>query len=218
MSNYLLASFLASENWQLPCSFRFDGPAWALLNRLIHLWRPPLFPWLESRHAGVLLHPTSLPGDLGIGKLGREARRLIDFLEASGMRYWQLCSMGPTGYGDSPYQCFSAFAGNPYLIDLNPLVGFGLLKESELKPLQRLPHDHVDYGELYQRFWPILDLACERFSGKLRDSTATVLMSNFANKKMTGLPPMQPLLPVKHTTRASRGVSGRRKSVPMLIS
>ncbi|QYY35174.1 4-alpha-glucanotransferase [Ruficoccus sp. ZRK36] len=125
----------------------------------------PLFPWLTSRHAGVLLHPTSLPGDLGIGKLGREARRLIDFLSAAGMRYWQLCPMGPTGFGDSPYQCFSAFAGNPYLIDLYPLVGFGLLKDDELKPLRRLPANHVDYGELYQRFWPILDLACERFDG-----------------------------------------------------
>jgi 4-alpha-glucanotransferase len=126
----------------------------------------PLFPWLKSRHAGVLLHPTSLPGDLGIGKLGREARRLVDFLEVAGMRYWQQCPLGPTGYGDSPYQCFSAFAGNPYLIDLRPLVGFGLLKDNELKPLRTLPQNRVDYGELYQRFWPILELACERFDGR----------------------------------------------------
>ncbi|MDP0496828.1 MAG: 4-alpha-glucanotransferase [Verrucomicrobiota bacterium JB024] len=126
----------------------------------------PLFPWLESRHAGVLLHPTSLPGDLGIGKLGREARRFVDFLAAAGMRYWQQCPLGPTGYGDSPYQCFSAFAGNPYLIDLRPLVGFGLLKDSELKTLRTLPQNRVDYGELYQRFWPILGLACERVDGE----------------------------------------------------
>jgi len=123
----------------------------------------PLFSWLDSRSTGVLLHPTSLPGDLGIGKLGREATRFIDFLQAAGFKSWQMCPLGPTGYGDSPYQCFSAFAGNPYLIDLHPLVGYGLLSEEDLSPLRRLPYDYVDYGALYERFWPIIDKAYKAF-------------------------------------------------------
>ncbi len=122
-----------------------------------------LFSWLDSRSAGVLLHPTSLPGDLGIGKLGREAKRFIDFLQVAGFKSWQMCPLGPTGYGDSPYQCFSAFAGNPYLIDLHPLVGFGLLSDDDLAPLRRLPHDRVDYGELYVRFWPVMAKAFAAF-------------------------------------------------------
>ncbi len=118
---------------------------------------PPLFPWLDDRGAGVLVHPTSLPGDLGIGKFGREARRLVDFLQAGGYRYWQVCPLGPTGFGDSPYQCFSAIAGNPYLIDLYPMVSHGLLAAQDLKPLQQLPHGRVDYGALYTRMAPLLD-------------------------------------------------------------
>lgn len=101
-----------------------------------------------------------------MGKLGREARRFVDFLPAAGMRHWQLCPLGPTGYGDSPYQCFSAFAGNPYLVDLHPLVAFGLLQDEDLKPLQLLPEDHVDYGSHYQRFWEVLDKACVAFAGQ----------------------------------------------------
>lgn len=124
-----------------------------------------LFDWLgpEERAAGVLLHPTSLPGDLGIGKFGREAYRFVDFLVAAGMRHWQLCPLGPTGYGDSPYQCFSAFAGNPYLIDLYPLAAEGLVSKDELISLQRLSRDKVDYGGQYERLWPVLRAASERF-------------------------------------------------------
>ena len=68
------------------------------------------------RAAGILLHPTSLPGPNGIGDLGPEAHRFLDFLAHTGMKIWQVLPLGPTGYGDSPYQCFSAFAGNPLLI------------------------------------------------------------------------------------------------------
>jgi 4-alpha-glucanotransferase len=70
------------------------------------------------RAAGILLHPTSLPGPNGIGELGSEAHRFLDFLAATGITIWQVLPLGPTGYGDSPYQCFSAFAGNPFLIDV----------------------------------------------------------------------------------------------------
>lgn len=124
----------------------------------------PLFNWLDKRATGVLLHPTSLPSNQGIGCFGPEAYRFVDFLLEGGISHWQICPLGPTGFGDSPYQCFSAFAGNPYLIDLQPLVEFGLLKETELEPLSALPHDHVDYGELYEAFWPILAKAAKRFA------------------------------------------------------
>ena len=74
------------------------------------------------RSSGILLHPTSLPGPFGIGDLGPEAYRWVDFLAESGQGLWQILPLGPTGYGDSPYQCFSAFAGNPLLISPEKLV------------------------------------------------------------------------------------------------
>src|ERR1700722_1420010 len=73
------------------------------------------------RSNGILLHPTSLPGPFGIGDLGPEARRFVDFLAAAGQTLWQVLPLGPTGYGDSPYQCFSSVAGNPLLISLEDL-------------------------------------------------------------------------------------------------
>ena len=123
----------------------------------------PLFNWLHTRAAGVLLHPTSLPGDQGIGTFDEHAVRFLDFLQAAGLKYWQLCPLGPTGYGDSPYQCFSAFAGNPYLIDLHALVARDLLTPAEIAPLAALDPDRVDYGALYERKWPLLAKAFARF-------------------------------------------------------
>lgn len=123
----------------------------------------PLFNWLDDRGAGVLLHPTSLPGDQGIGTFDSQAERFLDFLQAAGHKYWQLCPLGPTGYGDSPYQCFSAFAGNPYLIDLRELVAHKLLTAAELAPLERLSADRVDYGALYELKWPLLHRAAARY-------------------------------------------------------
>src|SRR5258708_3885353 len=85
----------------------------------------PLFNWLKTRGAGVLLHPTCLPGAQGCGVFDEHTVRFLDFLKAGGMKYWQVCPLGPTRYGDSPYQCFSAFARHPYLLDLPLLVPFG---------------------------------------------------------------------------------------------
>lgn len=110
----------------------------------------PLFHWLQTRGAGVLLHPTCLPGAQGCGVLDTHAVRFLDFLQAAGLKYWQVCPLGPTGYGDSPYQCFSAFAGNPYLIDLAPLVPPGLLAPADLAPLAALSADRTDYGAIYE--------------------------------------------------------------------
>ncbi|MFP4167108.1 MAG: 4-alpha-glucanotransferase [Opitutales bacterium] len=131
-----------------------------------------LYNWLDTRGTGVLLHMSSLPSDTGIGNLGPGAYRYIDFLAACGMRIWQLCPLGPTGYGDSPYQSFSAFAGNPYFIDPDPLLEAGLFEESELRPLRNLPSDHVDYGTLYSTFWPNLYTAFERFRDSGNDTLA----------------------------------------------
>jgi 4-alpha-glucanotransferase len=123
----------------------------------------PLFTWLKTRGAGVLLHPTSLPGDTGIGTFGKDALRFIDFLVEAGFTYWQVCPLGPTGYGDSPYQTFSAFAGNPYLIDLEQLVEQGWLESSELDQLRSLPADAVNYGAQWLTRPSLLARAYSRF-------------------------------------------------------
>ena len=79
-----------------------------------------IFPF--KRAAGILLHPTSLPGDFGIGDFGNESIKFIDFLKDNKFQVWQILPLGPTGYGNSPYQCFSAFAGNPYLISIDKVI------------------------------------------------------------------------------------------------
>ncbi|MBS1156758.1 MAG: malQ [Proteobacteria bacterium] len=123
----------------------------------------PLFNWLDQRDAGILLHPTSLPGTQGVGVLDGAVDDWFAFLSDASIRYWQVCPLGPTGYGDSPYQCFSTFAGNPYLIDLAALQKLGLLGQADLAPLAQLPQDHVDFGALYKTKWPILFKTFETF-------------------------------------------------------
>lgn len=128
----------------------------------------PLFSWLDHRAAGVLLHPTSLPGAQGVGTLGEPILNLLSFLQAAGIRYWQMCPLGPTGFGDSPYQCFSSFAGNPYLIDVLPLRAAGWLSEQDIASLGELPAGSVDFGALYQRKLPLLFKAWERWRQQAR--------------------------------------------------
>ncbi len=100
----------------------------------------------QNRASGILLHPTSLPGPDGIGDLGPEAYRWIDFLDRTGTQFWQVLPLGPTGYGDSPYQCFSAFAGNPYLISATMLLDQGLLTKADLFDRPDFPNERVNYG------------------------------------------------------------------------
>src|ERR1700689_762667 len=100
------------------------------------------------RSSGILLHPTSLPGRYGIGDLGAEARCFVDFLAAAGLTLWQVLPLGPTGYGDSPYQCFSAWAGNPLLISLEHLVEKTWLDAAALPNAPPFPEDHVDFERL----------------------------------------------------------------------
>jgi 4-alpha-glucanotransferase len=90
------------------------------------------------RASGILLHPTSLPGPFGIGDLGPEAYKFVDFLVEAGQKLWQVLPLGPTGYGDSPYACYSAFAGNTLLISPEQLVDDGLLEDFSLRSLRPL--------------------------------------------------------------------------------
>ncbi|MCX7037747.1 MAG: 4-alpha-glucanotransferase [Spirochaetes bacterium] len=115
------------------------------------------------RASGILLHPTSLPGPDGIGDLGPAAFRFLDFLEAAGQSLWQVLPLGPTGYGDSPYACFSSFAGNPLLVSLESLVGLGLLAASDLEEPPVFPSDRVAYDRVIAWKLPLLSQAARRF-------------------------------------------------------
>ncbi|MCU0565780.1 MAG: 4-alpha-glucanotransferase [Oculatellaceae cyanobacterium Prado106] len=114
------------------------------------------------RSSGVLLHPTSFPSRYGIGDLGQEAYRFIDFLVQSGQTLWQILPLGPTGYGDSPYQCFSAMAGNPLLLSLEALQAEGLLTDSDLAEVPDFPSP-VDFGWVIYVKLPLLRKACDTF-------------------------------------------------------
>lgn len=119
--------------------------------------------WFSDRSTGVLLHLTSLPSSFGVGSLGIAAKRWIDFLTDSGFRFWQTCPVGPTGFGDSPYQVFSSSAGNPYFINWDNLIDFGYIQKNELDELDQLPCQVVDYGRLYDLFDPALRTAFSRY-------------------------------------------------------
>lgn len=113
-----------------------------------------------ERGAGILLSVSSLPSNYGIGTLGEEAYQFVDLLVEAGQKYWQVLPVGPTSYGDSPYQSFSAFAGNPYFIDLDILIKEKLLKKSEIMSYQwGKKEDEVDYEAIYQHRFQILKLA-----------------------------------------------------------
>jgi 4-alpha-glucanotransferase len=125
------------------------------------------------RSSGVLLHPTSLPGGFGIGDLGPAASEFIDLLASGGQRIWQVLPLGPTGYGDSPYQCFSAFAGNTLLVSPDLLVDDGLLTASEAGDRDRSASSSVDFPAVIahrQQLWPrVLDRFDAAGAGPMRD-------------------------------------------------
>ena len=116
-----------------------------------------------ERAAGVLLAVSSLPSPYGIGALGKAARDFADFLSDAGQKYWQMLPVGPISYGDSPYQSFSTFAGNPYYIDLDTLIADGLLTREEVDG-QDWGNDprRVDYGTIYYARFPLLERAFDR--------------------------------------------------------
>ncbi|NLE99523.1 MAG: 4-alpha-glucanotransferase [Anaerolineales bacterium] len=127
------------------------------------------------RSAGILLHPTSLPGPFGIGDLGPSARAFVDFLVAAGQSYWQVLPLTPTGYGDSPYQSLSAFAGNPMLIDPLGLMEAGYLTENDLGSVPDFPDSHVDFGWVI----PFKQSLLERASRAFQDHAAVERREQF---------------------------------------
>ncbi|MDX2006354.1 MAG: 4-alpha-glucanotransferase [Meiothermus sp.] len=126
-----------------------------------------------NRSFGVLVHPTSFPGRWGIGALGAEAERFLDWLASTGARWWQVLPLGPTSYGDSPYQSFSAFAGNPYLVDVELLIEKGWL-EAETQPPD-FPAGAVDYGWVYHHRWPLLREAYAGFKARASGADRSAL-------------------------------------------
>ncbi len=116
-----------------------------------------------KRSSGILLHPTSLPGPYGIGDLGPRAHRWIEFLAGAGCGLWQVLPLGPTGYGDSPYQCFSSFAGNPLLISLDTLLKDDLLHPDDLSDHPCFPEEQVDYGQVIPWKAGVLDRSFIRY-------------------------------------------------------
>ncbi len=117
------------------------------------------------RASGILMPIFSLPSRYGIGTFGDAAYQFVDFLKKAGQTYWQILPLNPTNYGDSPYQSFSSFAGNPYFIDIDLLIEKGLLTEAEARSFDFGKDDtKVDYGLLYQNRLPLLRLAAKRFA------------------------------------------------------
>ena len=135
--------------------------------------------YLDQRAAGILMPIFSLPSPYGIGTLGRAAYEFIDELKEAGQTYWQVLPVGPTSFGDSPYQSFSAFAGNPYFIDLDMLVEEGLLEKQEVDSVDwgANPQD-IDYALLYEKRFPVLRRAFARSSHREESAYRTFLKKN----------------------------------------
>ena len=140
-----------------------------------------------KRSSGILLHPTSLPGPYGVGELGPQAYRWVDFISEAGFGLWQVLPLGHTGYADSPYQCFSAFAGNPYLISLETLIEEGILTPEDVADKPAFPEDKVDYGALYFWKFKVLDRAFERFQA-LADPKLNEELRQFEARQADWLP------------------------------
>jgi 4-alpha-glucanotransferase len=122
-----------------------------------------------DRAGGILLHPTSLPSPYGIGDLGPQAYRFVYWLASTGSKLWQMLPLGPTGYGDSPYQCFSAFAGNSYLISPDVLIQDGLLTQEDLSDAPTFPASRVDFGLLIPWKLNLLFKAFSRLPAAAKD-------------------------------------------------
>ena len=117
---------------------------------------------MKKRTSGILMHISSLNGKYGIGDFGKEAYGFVDFLEKAGQKNWQILPLGPTGYGDSPYQSFSAFAGNPYFIDLDEFLDLGYLTREDIDSRKLARNSlEVDYALLYENKMGLLKLAYE---------------------------------------------------------
>ena len=130
-----------------------------------------------KRSSGILLPIFSLPSPYGIGTLGKAAYDFIDFLKKAGQSYWQILPLGPTSYGDSPYQCLSSFAGNPYFIDLDTLIEDGLLTTDDVKGLDGAVAD-IDYAQIYHTRFAVLKKAAKAGLKSGREKVARFAQEN----------------------------------------
>ncbi|MDT7808979.1 MAG: 4-alpha-glucanotransferase [Acidobacteriota bacterium] len=125
-----------------------------------------------KRSSGILLHPTSLPGRFGIGDLGGEAYRFVDWLASAGQILWQIMPLGPTGYGDSPYSAFSAFAGNTNLVSPEKMIEAGLLADADIEDVPAATPERVDYGKVIEYKRGLLEKAFANFKTKVKEDEA----------------------------------------------
>ena len=161
-----------------------------------------------QRSAGILLPISSLPSPYGIGCFSQEAYDFVDWLKEAGQTYWQILPLGVTSYGDSPYQSFSAFAGNPYFISLDALVEEGVLTAAECKKANfGRKADDINYSRLYTERGRLLRLAYSR-----SDIGHNEAFAAFCEKNKWWLDDFALFMAVKDALRASRGSSGRRIS------
>jgi 4-alpha-glucanotransferase len=158
-----VAEAMRAASWRRRrlCRIELDKP-------FVKELKAQVFVLLDRRRSGVLLHPTSLPGDYGIGDLGPSAFAFLQYLADAGQSLWQVLPLNPTGYGDSPYASPSAFAGNVLLVSPELLVGQGLLVESDLTEFAGLSREHVDFPSLLPLKTRLLRTAFERGRDALR--------------------------------------------------
>ena len=117
-----------------------------------------------ERSSGVLMHISSLPSEYGIGDFGKKAYEFVDFLNETGQKLWQILPLGPTGYGDSPYQSYSAFAGNFLFIDMEDFVREGYIADENLIPLKKINYDdNLDYEQVKYEKEKLLKIVFEEF-------------------------------------------------------
>ena len=134
---------------------------------------------MNKRSSGILMHISSLPGKYGIGDFGEGAYRFVDFLHKANQKNWQILPLGVTGFGDSPYQCFSAFAGNPYFIDLDEFLGLNYLKQEDIDNYRlNKVNNKVDYGLLFENKMALLRTAYKNARSDLLDKLENFYVAN----------------------------------------
>ena len=133
----------------------------------------------KSRKAGILMPIFSLPSNYGIGSLGKEAYKFVDFLVEAKQTYWQILPIGQTSYGDSPYQTFSSYAGNPYFIDLDLLVEDKLLDKNDLKSIKVENDNYIDYKYLFNTRFIILYKAYKNGINKYKKEFTDFIDDNY---------------------------------------
>ena len=139
------------------------------------------------RSSGILLHPTCLPGPYGIGEFGSEAFAFVDFLKEAGHKLWQVLPLNPTGYGDSPFQCFSARAGNHLLISLEKLKDQSILEAKDFNDQPSFPEETVEFGRVIQWKTSLLKRAAERFLQSHTGATRNAF-DDFCTQNQSWLP------------------------------